>query len=305
MTILQGIVCANITPFDEKKNVDYKSVRKLARYLADSGIQAVYPLGTNGEGIALSVEERKKIAEIIIEEINHKIFVGIQCGTQTLEDTLELVQHAKKTGADAAGVISPFFFHQSDEALIEYYSEVLEAAGDFPIYIYNIPTNTNNDVSAGVVKKLGQKYANLCGVKFSYPDISRICEYVRTRDEGLDTLIGCDRLIYPAYKSGAVGTVTGPAAIFPEIFTRLWELARTGNDTEALKLQYQIQENADRLSKYQEIPMIKHYLKAKGIIECDICRIPFYSVTEKEKEEALSVIEEIKKQFTGAGCKAS
>ena len=52
MAALQGIVCANITPFDESRNVDYKGVRKLARYLADSGIQAVYPLGTNGEGIA-------------------------------------------------------------------------------------------------------------------------------------------------------------------------------------------------------------------------------------------------------------
>ena len=305
MAALQGIVCANITPFDESRKVDYKGVRKLARYLADSGIQAVYPLGTNGEGIALSVEERKKIAEVMVEEINHKISVVVQCGTQTLENTLELVRHAKDAGADAAGVLSPFFFHQSDAALIEYYSEVLEAAGDFPIYIYNIPTNTNNDVSAEIVKRLGRKYKNLCGVKFSYPDIARICEYVRTRDGGLDTLIGCDRLIYPAYKSGAVGTVTGPAAIFPEIFTSLWEFARTGNDKAALRLQYQIQKNAERLSKYQEIPMIKHYLKAKGIIGSDVCRIPFYSVGEREREEVLSVIGEMKKQFDKEGYKAS
>ena len=62
MRILRGIVCANITPFTEEREVDYPSVRRLARYLADSGIQAVYPLGTNGEGLALSVDERKKIS---------------------------------------------------------------------------------------------------------------------------------------------------------------------------------------------------------------------------------------------------
>ena len=76
MSILQGIVCANITPFDDEKNVDYESVRKMAGYLADSGIHAVYPLGTNGEGLALTVEERKKIAETMIEEIAGKIYVA-------------------------------------------------------------------------------------------------------------------------------------------------------------------------------------------------------------------------------------
>ena len=153
MSVLKGIVCANITPFDENKNVDYESVKQLARYLANSGIQGIYPLGTNGEGLALSKEERKKIAEVIVEEIQDRVNVAIQCGTQMLDDTVELVLHAKEIGAKAAGVVSPFFFRQTDRALIEYYSSILEAAGNFPIYIYNIPGNTNNDVRASVVKE--------------------------------------------------------------------------------------------------------------------------------------------------------
>lgn len=294
MSILRGIVCANITPFDNEKNVDYESVRKLARYLADSGIQAIYPLGTNGEGLALTIEERKKIAEVMVDEIAGKINVAIQCGTQTLEDTIELVLHAKAIGADAAGVVSPFFFHQSDKALLDYYSAIFEAAGDFPVYVYNIPTNTNNDVTAPLVSQLAAKYKNLAGVKFSYPDIMRICAYVNAKEEKLDTLIGCDKLIYPAYKSGAVGTVTGPAAVFPEIFNELWALAISGNDEKALELQYQIQKNSDRLAKYQEIPMIKQYLKAIGVIKSDICRIPFYAVSEEEKMEIENIINDIK-----------
>lgn len=297
MSILQGIVCANITPFDIDRNVDYESVKTLARYLADSGIHAVYPLGTNGEGLALSLEERKRVAEIMVDEIAGKIPVVIQCGTQTLEETKELVRHAKKIGADAAGVLSPFFFHQSDKALEEYYSAILAEAGDFPVYIYNIPTNTNNDVNAAVVKRLASSYKNLLGVKFSYPDVMRICEYVKTKPEGLDTLIGCDRLIYPAYKSGAVGTVTGPAAIFPEIFTELWRLAVSGEDEAALKLQYQIQNNSDRLAGYQEIPMIKQYLKSIGVIRQDVCRIPFYEIADTERMEIAKAIAEIKAGF--------
>ncbi len=301
MSILQGIVCANITPFHIDRSVDYGSVRTLARYLADSGIHAVYPLGTNGEGLALSLGEREKVAEIMVNEIAGKIPVVIQCGTQTLEETKELLQHAKRVGADAAGVLSPFFFHQSDKAIEEYYSAILETAGDFPVYIYNIPTNTNNDVNAGVVRRLAERYKNLRGVKFSYPDIMRICEYVKTKPEGLDTLIGCDKLIYPAYKSGAVGTVTGPAAIFPEIFTELWRLAVSGEDEAALRLQYQVQNNSDRLAGYQEIPMIKQYLKSIGVIRQDVCRIPFYEIPDSERQEIAETIKEIKDGFLKNG----
>jgi 4-hydroxy-tetrahydrodipicolinate synthase len=294
MGILQGIVCANITPFKENKEIDYVSVKKLARYLADSGIDAVYPLGTNGEGLALTIEERKKIAEIMVEEIAGKIPVAIQCGTQTLEDTIDLVLHAKEIKADAAGVVTPFFFHQSDRALEEYYGAVFEAAGDFPVYVYNIPTNTNNDISAKLIKNMSEKYDNLAGVKYSYPDLIRLSEYISAKEPKLDVLIGCDRLIYPAYKLGAVGTVSGPAAVFPELFARLWKLAVQGEDEKALELQYKLQKNSSAFAEYQEIPMIKQYLKSIGVIEEDTVRIPFNSISQAEKIAIAKIIAEIK-----------
>lgn len=294
MGILCGIVCANITPFKDNGEIDYISLKKLARYLADSGINAVYPLGTNGEGLALTIEERKKAAEIMVDEIAGKIPVAIQCGTQTLEDTIDLVLHAKKIHADAAGVVTPFFFHQTDRALEEYYSAVFEAAGDFPVYVYNIPTNTNNDISSSLIKKLSCKYANLAGVKYSYPDLIRLSEYIGAKEQKLDTLIGCDKLIYPAYKLGAIGTVSGPAAVFPELFSKLWAYAVKDEDEQALKVQYEIQKNSNILSEYQEIPMIKQYLKSIGVIETDSCRIPFYSISQSEKDKIEDIIKNIK-----------
>ncbi len=296
MGVLQGIVCANITPFFENKEVDYASVKKLARYLSDCGVNAVYPLGTNGEGLALTTEERKKIAEVMVDEISGKIPVAIQCGTQTLEDTMTLVLHAKEIGADAAGVVTPFFFHFSDQGLEEYYSALLEAAGDFPVYIYNIPTNTNNDITANIVKKLCEKYNNLMGVKYSYPDLIRLIEYSRAKEGGLDVLIGCDRLIYPAYKAGAVGTVSGPAAVFPETFSSLWTAAVKGEDKKAKAAQDMIFNNSYTLAPYQEIPMIKQYLKSMGVIAADTVRIPFNSITQEEKTQVAHIINQIKSE---------
>jgi Dihydrodipicolinate synthase/N-acetylneuraminate lyase len=295
--VLKGIVCANITPFEENGSVDYFSVKKLARYLADSGLDAVYPLGTNGEGLALSIEEREKISEIMVNEINGKIPVAIQCGTQTLRDTMKLVLHAKHCGADAAGVVSPFFFHQNLSAIEAYYDEILKAAGEFPVYIYNIPSHTNNDVMPDVVARLAEKHANLAGVKYSHPDIMRLCEYIAIKPQGFDTLIGCDKLIYPAYSVGAVGTVSGPAAVFYELFIALRNAIEQGKTQEALMLQNIVRENDDALAKYQSIPLLKIYLKSIGVIDSAANRIPFLEISQQDETEILKGIAACKENY--------
>lgn len=291
---LKGIVCANITPFDANGEVDYESLKRFSKYLADSGLNAVYPCGTNGEGLALTIEERKKIAKTMVEEINGKISVAIQCGTQTLDGTRELVLNAEEIGADAAGVVTPFFFKQSQEALIEYYSNLFECAKSFPIYIYNIPSHTNNDILPSTMVVLASRYENFVGVKYSHPDIIRLSEYIAIKPEGFDSLIGCDRLIYPAAKVGAVGTVSGPAAVFPELFSDLWKAIEANNDNKALKLQRIIFENDDRLAKYQSIPLLKLYLKHIGVISDTNCRIPFLKVNESQEDVILKDIEELR-----------
>lgn len=291
---LKGIVCANITPFDKNENVDYESLKRLTKYLADSGLNAVYPSGTNGEGLSLTIEERKKITQTMVEAINGKIPITIQCGTQTFEGTRELVQNAKDVGADAAGVITPFFFKQSQEAMEEYYSKLFDSVMDFPIYIYNIPSHTNNDLLPSSIAKLAAKYENLAGVKYSHHDIIRLSEYIAIKPDGFDALIGCDRLIYPATTVGAVGTISGPAAVFPELFSDLWKAVTARNDEKALKLQRIICENDNILAKYQSIPLLKLYLKRKEIINETVCRIPFKEVSKAEEEEIYKVINELK-----------
>jgi len=291
---LNGIVCANITPFEKNGSVDYESLKNLTIYLANSGIDAIYPSGTNGEGLALSVDERKKITQTMVEAADGRISIAIQCGTQTLNDTKDLIQNAKDEGAAAAGVVTPFFFKLSQEAIIEYYSNLFESVKNFPIYVYNIPSHTNNDILPKSIAKLAEKYENFAGIKYSHPDILRIAEYISVKPEGFDALIGCDRLIYPAAKVGSVGTVSGPAAIFPELFSDLWQSIKDKNDNEALRLQRIICENDIALEKYQSIPLLKIYLKKMGIIKETICRIPFEKVLKAEEDEICVTVEKMR-----------
>jgi len=290
MSYLHGIVCANITPFDKEGEVDYKSVRRLSVYLAESGLAAIFPMGTNGEGIALRADERKKIAETIVSEIAGSVPVVIQCGANTVESTVELVSHARKIGAQSAGVLTPYFFRQSQEALLAFYKAVSVAAGDFPLYIYNIPSHTNNDIQSPAVEALARECPNIVGIKYSYPDLMRLSEYLRAKP-GFDVLIGCDGLILPAHSLGAAGTVSGPAAVFPRLFSSLWEACLSGDAARAKELQGTVKANDEALAKYQSIPLLKLFLKSRGVIAETRCRIPFKRMGQDEEREILGAIE--------------
>ena len=139
MKELFGVTTAMVTPIDENNEVDYEAVRQLTEMLIDKGVNCLYPCGTTGEMLRLTVDERKKIAETVVEMAAGRVNVFIHCGCMRQEDTIELVKHAKTVGADGAGIVTPAFFGVNDEEMKQYYLAVGESVKDFPLYLYNIP----------------------------------------------------------------------------------------------------------------------------------------------------------------------
>ena len=178
MKLLQGAVCAQITPLCEDGSIDLAGVRALTRRLVDGGIPCLYPNGTNGESLSLSQAEREAVAQAVIDEAGGRATVYIQCGAATVRETEVLVRHAISAGADGAGVMTPVFFALDDEAIYRYYASILEGVGDFPIYAYNIPPRAGNDLSPSVLGALMGRYDALKGVKYSYPTTAKVLDYL-------------------------------------------------------------------------------------------------------------------------------
>ncbi len=287
--VMIGTVCATITPFTKDGAVDYASLKSFCRYLGNTEIDCLYPLGTNGEGITLSQDEKKNIIDVYMQELGGKKPVSIQCGGATLKDTLEIVAYAKASGADAAGIITPYFFNQSERALYDYYSAIAKAAEGFPLYIYNIPPNSNDDIAPETVAKLAAEFDNIVGIKYSFPNLMRIQDYIRAK-EGFDVLIGCDRLFLPTLSLGGAGTVSGPAVIYDKLFSKIYHLAQQGDYAGALEVQRKIEQQDRELACYPGIPLLKIFLKKNGIIAEDTCRAPFQSISLAEQDKMMQII---------------
>ena len=284
MNKLYGTVCATITPMTENGEVDYESLFSLHKYMRENGINGIYPNGTNGEGILLCPQERQDIAKETVKNCAEYASVFIQCGSVTPEETAAHAEHAVSIGADGVGIMTPLFFHVDRQALIDYYDyTVRKLPDDFPFYIYNIPSHSNNDADVSVVAALMKKHKNLRGIKFSAPDLMRIEDYLFCSDKKPDVLIGCDSLYLQCLVAGGVGTVSGPAQVFGKRFSLLYKQFLNKDYEGAAETQRRIVETDRHLSNISGIPAIKTLLMMQGVIKNDTCRRPLRPLNEDEK----------------------
>jgi len=282
---LSGVVIPTITPMNEDGTIDDASLKNFTNFLVEAGVNALYPNGTNGESLLLTKEEREHVAEVMAETNAHRLPLFIQCGSMTTAETASHAQHAVKIGADGIGIMSPAFFGMDEEALFQYYTAVIEKLPrNFPVYVYNIPGCTTNDVSPALLKRLMAAFDNVVGIKYSSPDLMRVEDYLNTDGRVPQLLIGCDSLFLQCLSTGGVGTVTGPGSIFYERFTRLYRQFREGDYQGAMETQKKIVETDRRLAGIPGIPALKTLLKLRKVIRTDVCRAPHRALTDAEKQ---------------------
>jgi dihydrodipicolinate synthase/N-acetylneuraminate lyase len=217
--MLTGAIAAAVTPLaDGGGDVDEEAIGPLTRFLAGRGIDGVLACGTTGEGILLSVPERRRVAERFVDARPEGFRVAIHAGAQSTSDTVELATHAKDIGADAVAVIAPPYFPLDERALLEHLRVAAEACGPLPFYVYEFAGRSGYAIPVPVIERLRDSSSNLAGLKVSDTPWSSVAPYAL---EGLDLFVGSEPLVLEALEHGADGAVSGLATAFPEIVAAL------------------------------------------------------------------------------------
>ncbi|EGD45954.1 dihydrodipicolinate synthetase [Ruminiclostridium papyrosolvens DSM 2782] len=284
MKKLYGVTTAMVTPFDRNGNVDIKAVSGIVEFLISKGVNCLYPLGTTGEMYHLSVEERKAVAETVVKSANGRVTVYIHVGAMCQNDTIELAKHANEIGADGIGVVTPSFFGVNDREIEEYYVAVAKSVpADFPIYLYNIPQCSANDLKADVAQRIAERCENVVGIKYSYPDFVRTQQYLGIREGNFSVLIGADRLLNVALAMGCSGVVSGVSCVYPEPFVDIYKAFMDGNIEEAARIQKIAVRYVETLKGGSNMSFFKEALKLRGI-DAGYMRAPQLDITKDEVE---------------------
>jgi dihydrodipicolinate synthase/N-acetylneuraminate lyase len=209
--VLSGTLAAAVTPLrDGGAALDEEAFPPYVDFLVNGGLDGLLALGTTGEGILLSTEERKRAAEAFVAAADSRFQVAVHTGAQTTADTVELTRHARAVGADAVAVIGPPYYAFDEEALYRHFAAAAEASGPTPFYLYEFKARTGYSIPLSVIERLGNRVA---GLKVSDRPFEEVEPYLI---EGLDVFIGAESLVDRGLERGAAGSVSGLAAAFPE-----------------------------------------------------------------------------------------
>ncbi|TSB48434.1 dihydrodipicolinate synthase family protein [Alkalicoccobacillus porphyridii] len=266
MKTLYGITSALVTPFNESGFVDLEKVKGLTEFLIEKGVNCLFPLGTTGEMNKLNVDERKQVAEAVVAQAANRVVVYIHVGSSTEESTIELAKHAHSIGADGIGIVTPYFLGINDEELEEYYVRVAaEVPIDFPVYLYNIPQASANELSPEVAQRIANRSVNVIGIKYSYPDFIKLSDYTNINDGNFSVLTGTDRLLVSALAMGCDGTVSGISGVYPEPFVATYKAYTEGNIQQAQIYQKEAERYCLALKGGTNMSYFKMALESRGV----------------------------------------
>ena len=212
--MLHGAVAAALTPLlAGGSELDEEAVGPYVDFLVEHGLDGILALGTTGEGVLLTVEERQRLAELFVAAARGRLQVVVHCGAQSTADTVALAEHAAQHGADAVAVIGPPYFPLDEDELVAHFEAAARACAPLPFYAYEFAARSGYAIPPPVLARLRERAPNLAGLKVSDSPWEKVAPYLI---DGLDVFIGAEGLIERGLAAGAAGAVSGLAASFPD-----------------------------------------------------------------------------------------
>jgi dihydrodipicolinate synthase/N-acetylneuraminate lyase len=213
-TVLHGTLAASVTPLlPGASGLDEDGFGPLVERFVTAGLDGVLAFGTNGEGVLLSVEERRRGLRLFVEAAAGRLDVAAHCGAQTTADTVALAADAAAGGAAAVAVIGPPYFPLDEPAQWAHFAAAANACAPLPFYVYEFARTSGYPVALDVLRRLREEAPNFVGLKVSDTPWEAFEPYLSL---GLDVFVGPEALIHQGIEGGAVGAVSALAAAFPE-----------------------------------------------------------------------------------------
>ena len=285
------VITAMVTPFDEKRNVDYEKVETLAYQLINTGSDAIVVTGTTGETPTLTYDEEIEILCSAKRAVSNKAKVIMGTGSNSTETAIMMSKRAEKEGADAILSVVPYYNKPSQAGMIEHFSAIAEAV-DLPIILYNIPSRTGVNMTPETVKILARKYENIVALKQSCGDMDSITELKSVCPSDFTIYSGDDSLTLPMLSLGAHGVISVASHIFGKEIKSMIRNFKTGDVMTAKNMHMKLYPIFKKLFMAPNPVPVKAALAYKEIIE-EYVRRPLIELTKAEKAELIFTLDSI------------
>ena len=282
----KGAIPALVTPFKDGA-IDEMAFRSLVERQIKGGVKALVPVGTTGETATLSHEEHRRVVELCVETAAGRVPVIAGAGSNSTEEAIGLVRHAKEVGADAALVVTPYYNRPSQEGLYRHFKAINDAV-DLPVVLYNVPARTSVDMSTETVARLA-KLPNVAGIKDATSDMARPSQMRLTCGEDFVLLSGEDATALGYMAHGGHGCISVTVNVAPDAMSALIDACLAGDFKTALAWQDKLIQLHKALFADASPAPTKFALARMGLCQEDV-RLPLAPCSEAARDQVLEAL---------------
>lgn len=291
MNKFTGTGVALVTPFLKNGKTGFDSLGRIVNHVIKGGVEYLVIMGTTGESVTLTKEEKKDILKFIGEVGNKRtpVVYGVG-GNNTLEAAREL-EHIDASMADAILSVSPYYNKPSQAGIVQHY-KTLSSATKLPIILYNVPGRTGSNLLPQTTLEIAAKCKNIIGIKEASGNMEQIMYLIQHRNKGFLVISGDDAITMPLIAAGADGVISVIANAYPKQFSTMVRLALQGKIVESRKLHYQLLDLIPLLFAEGSPSGIKYVLSQMGICQ-NYFRLPVAPVSKKLEQKINTLIKGI------------
>jgi 4-hydroxy-2-oxoglutarate aldolase len=278
---LNGIFPPITTPFINGK-VAYDKLADNVEKWNLTGLQGFVVLGSNGEYVSLSEEEKRTIVDTVAQSAADEMLIIAGTGCESTAETLRLTEDCAQLGAHAALVVTPHYYagRMGEAALVRHYSEIADHS-PIPILVYNVPKFTHINLAAGIVARLSE-HPNIIGIKDSSGNVIQLGELLNAIAKGFNVMVGTAGVLFAGLALGCVGGVCALANVAPEDCVKIYHLVKQAEFEAARTLQLKMLPVNQAVTAVYGVPGLKAAMDMRGYFGGEP-RLPLLPSSEPEK----------------------
>ena len=291
----RGSIVPLPTPFTgDDARIDESSLAALVEFQISSGSHGLSCTGTTGEPSSLSTAERKRVVELVKDQIAGRVPFVPGTGSNNLDETLELTRHAVDLGVDGVMLIAPYYVRPNQHSLFDYFKtiadDVATRAPELPVILYNIPGRAALNIEPATIGRLRRECPNIVGVKHATKNLDDVSYTLVEAGRDFAVYCGAETMTYPMLALGGSGHISATGVVAPAEIARLYELAEAGRWDEARDLHYQMLELNDVLFIEVNPVPLKTALALMGLCEAR-WRLPLGPMLPHNEERLRATVE--------------
>lgn len=293
MKKFKGTGVAIVTPFKNDSSIDFAALGRVINHVITGGVNYIVAMGTTGESVTLSKDEKKALISYVVEVIDNRIPVVVGIGGNNTQEVINCIRHANLTGVEGILSVAPYYNKPTQKGLFEHF-KAIATCSPIPVLIYNVPGRTGCNITSQTCLELAHECENIVAVKEASGDIGQIMRIIKGKPENFSVISGDDMMTIPVIAAGGAGVISVLANAFPAQCCELVAHSLKSNFKSAREIHFLLLEIIELLFIEGNPSGVKAMLNIMNICQNNL-RLPLVPVSRTIYSRIQKAIEELNK----------